>query len=332
MCAVPPNMRQRLAADRQAAYTTTMTQPALPKILPFAGSPLDRCENLRRDKSAIRALELSERALFLPFWRGQIFMMSDGSPALLQHKALDYLNVLEPHAVFLGTHGKTGQPWFTCSLDDTKDSGDDFPLAGLGEWTDLRAAAPLLNASDLAIVGRATALLGWHKRHRFCANCGKLTVATEGGIKRECPDCGTEHFPRTDPVVIMLAVRGDKCLMGRQAGWPEKTWSALAGFVEQGESLEEACAREVGEEAGIAIGAVRYVLSQPWPFPSSLMIGLIAQALSQTITLDDELEDARWFSRDDVRAMLAGTHEHYNAPMALSAAHHLLQEWVNEDS
>ncbi len=308
-----------------------MTQSSLPKVLPFAGSPLDRCENLRRDESAMSAMEQSERALFLPFWRGQVFVMSDGAPALIQVKALDTLSIADPGPVLLGTEGNNAQPWFAISLTEEDAAADDFPLAGLGEWMDLRVAAPLFKAADLAIVGRAAALLSWHSRHRFCANCGVLTTAAEGGIKRECADCGTEHFPRTDPVVIMLAVRGDQCLMGRQTGWPENTYSALAGFVEQGESLEEACAREVGEEAGVSIGAVRYVLSQPWPFPSSLMIGLIAEALSEDITLDDELEDARWFSRDDVRAMLAGTHEHYHAPMSFSAAHHLLKEWAAKE-
>jgi NAD+ diphosphatase len=309
-----------------------MIKATLPKVLPFAGSPLDRCENLRRDAAAIRALQDSDRALFLPLWRGQVFMLSDGTPALLQGMALDALSLADPGPVLLGTQGKTKQPWFAIALDEAVDADANFPLGGLGEWTDLRAAAPLLSPADLAIVGRASALLGWHNRHRFCANCGAVTSAAEGGIKRECPDCGTEHFPRTDPVVIMLAVRGDQCLMGRQAGWPENTYSALAGFVEQGESLEEACAREVGEEAGITIGAVRYVLSQPWPFPSSLMIGLIADALSEEITLDDELEDARWFSRTEVRAMLAGTHERYFAPMKFSAAYHLLSEWAGEDA
>ncbi|PHS26906.1 MAG: NAD(+) diphosphatase [Robiginitomaculum sp.] len=309
-----------------------MSKLPLPKILPFAGSPLDRCENLRRDDAAMRALQKSERALFLTLWRGQVFMLADNTPALLQGTALADLNMVDPGPVLLGTMGKTAQPWFALRLDDEDDRiVDNFPLAGLGEWTNLRAAAPLLTTVDLAIVGRASALLNWHERHSFCANCGTLTQPAGGGIKRECEHCGTEHFPRTDPVVIMLAVQEDQCLMGRQAGWPENTYSALAGFVEQGESLEEACAREVGEEAGVQIGAVRYVLSQPWPFPSSLMIGLIAQALSTDITLDDELEDARWFSRADVRAMLAGTHAQLHAPMGFSAAHHLLKEWAAEE-
>jgi NAD+ diphosphatase len=307
-----------------------MTQTSAPKTLPFAGSPLNRCENLRRDSVAMRAMQQSERALFLPLWRDQVFILHDGTLALVQGAALESLDIREPGPVFLGTMGKTEQPWLAFAIKETSEISEDFVLTGLGEWVNLRAAAPQLSLADLAIVGRASALLGWHNRHRFCANCGVMTTSAEGGIKRECADCGTEHFPRTDPVVIMLAVNGDQCLMGRQAGWPEHTYSALAGFVEQGESLEEACAREIGEEAGIDIGAVRYVLSQPWPFPSSLMIGLLAQALSETITLDDELEDARWFSRDEVQAMLAGTHAQFNAPMTFSAAHHLLQAWVSE--
>lgn len=302
-----------------------------PKVLPFAGSPLDRCENLRNDEAAIQTLITDERALFLPLWRGQVFILHDNSPALLQAQALDNLPMEDPGPVLLGTEGKSKQPWLALNLANEDHAADDFALNGLGEWVDMRAAAPLLSLADLAIVGRASALLGWHSRHRFCANCGTLTQATAGGIKRECAACAAEHFPRTDPVVIMLAVRGDQCLMGRQYGWPERTYSALAGFVEQGESLEEACAREVGEEAGIAIGGVRYVLSQPWPFPSSLMVGLIAEALSEDIVLDDELEAAKWFSRDEVRAMLARTHPQYDPPFAYSAANHLLQEWVGEN-
>ncbi len=292
--------------------------------LPFAGAPLDRRDDVRRDDEAIKALAMSGRALYLPLWQGQVFVLHDGEMALLQEAALATLNVADPGPVFLGTMGKTAQPWFALALDDTA----GFPLHGLGEWQVLRLAASHLAAPDLAIAGRASSLLGWHARHRFCPNCGAPSAPEEGGSKRLCAACGMEHFARTDPVVIMLAVRGDQCLLGRQAGWPAGVYSALAGFVEPGENLEEACAREVTEETGVRVGAVRYVLSQPWPFPSSLMIGLIAQAQSEAITLDDELEDARWFSRDEVRAMLDGRHKHFAAPMHFSAAHHLMQAWV----
>lgn len=301
-----------------------------PKVLPFAGAHLDRCDNLRKDEAALHVLMNSARALFLPLWRGQVFILHDGTLALLQRHALNPLPVDDPGPIFLGTEGQSKQPWLAFSLKDDERAADEFALNGLGEWLDLRASAPLLNGPDLAIAGRAASLLSWHKRHRFCANCGAPTRVAAGGIKRQCDACGTEHFPRTDPVVIMLAVRGDQCLLGRQPGWPTRTYSALAGFVEQGESLEEACAREVGEEAGIAIGKVRYVLSQPWPFPSSLMVGLIAEALNDKIVLDDELEDARWFSQSEMREMLAGTHPDYDCPFAFSAANHLMQTWVGQ--
>ena len=145
----------------------------------------------------------------------------------------------------------------------------------------------------------------------FCANCGTATIVKGGGTRRQCPGCHKEHFPRVDPVVIMLATNGDECLLGRQSSWPEGMWSALAGFTEPGETLEEACARELNEEAGVTadIPAIRYVMGQPWPFPSSLMIGLVAPVSDATITVDThELESARWFHRDEVAAMLAGTH------------------------
>ena len=305
-----------------------MQKPRPHLTLPFAGSPLDRRDDVRRDEAAIEALAKGGRALFLPLFQGQVFVLHNGDMALLQEAALAHLTVADPGPVFLGTMGETAQPWFALALDD--DAG--FPLEGLGDWQGLRLAAARLPAPDLAIAGRASALLGWHARHRFCPNCGAPSTPGEGGAKRLCSACGSEHFARTDPVVIMLAVRGGQCLLGRQSGWPAGVYSALAGFVEPGESLEEACAREITEETSVRTGAVRYVLSQPWPFPSSLMIGLIAQAQSEAITLDDELEDARWFARDDVRTMLDGSHAQYSAPMAFSAAHHLMRAWVQGDA
>ncbi len=298
--------------------------------LPFAGGHLDRIDALRNQPDALAALMARADGLVIPLWRDMVFMLNDGRPAILDHSALTALNIIDPGPVLLGLEGEKKRPWLCVSLDDDDRTEQDFPLAGLGEWVNLRTAAPRFEAKDLAIIGRASALLGWHGRHRFCANCGALTTADGGGIKRVCDPCGTEHFPRVDPVVIMLAERDGHCLMGRQSGWPEGMFSALAGFVEQGESLEEACVREIGEEAGIKIGAVRYVLSQPWPFPSSLMIGLIAQGLSEDITLDDELEEARWFSRAEVTAMLAGEHPHFSAPFPFAAASYLLHEWVGQ--
>jgi NAD+ diphosphatase len=198
---------------------------------------------------------------------------------------------------------------------------------------DLRSIAVrgLVPAEELGILAMAKALLDWHNRHRFCANCGHPTQAGQAGFRRDCTACNAQHFPRTDPVVIMLVTRGDRCLMGRQPRFAEKMYSCLAGFLEPGETIEAAVRREVFEEAGIRVGAVRYLASQPWPFPSNIMIGCVGEAISEEITFDrEELEDARWFTKDDVRRMLEGTHEDFSAPMPIAIANHLLREWMKE--
>ncbi|MEA2934962.1 MAG: diphosphatase [Variibacter sp.] len=177
-------------------------------------------------------------------------------------------------------------------------------------------------------------MLAWHARHRFCANCGKPTQVVSGGWKRDCAACETEHFPRTDPVVIMLAIDGERCLLGRQTRFPPGTYSCLAGFVEPGETIEDAVRRETVEEAGIRCGRVRYFASQPWPFPMSLMIGAHAEATSSTITVDhNELEDARWFERDEVARMLVRAHpDRLSTPPPIAIAHHIIRAWVEAGS
>jgi NAD+ diphosphatase len=173
-------------------------------------------------------------------------------------------------------------------------------------------------------------LLHWHARHRFCANCGEVTQLVQGGWRRDCPVCRAEHFPRTDPVVIMLAVSGDRCLLGRQSRFAPGMWSCLAGFVEPGESIEQAVRRETQEEAGIVCGRISYFASQPWPFPMSLMIGCHAEALSSDITVDrSELEDARWFAREEVATMLMRRHpQGLTTPPPVAIAHHIIRAWI----
>jgi len=169
----------------------------------------------------------------------------------------------------------------------------------------------------------------WHARHRYCSVCGTMSEPFGAGWRRDCPSCGGQHFPRTDPVVIMLAVDGDHCLLGRSGRFGKGMYSALAGFLEPGETIENAVRREIMEESGIRTGCVAYVASQPWPFPSSLMIGCVAQALGRDIVIDpNELEDCRWFSRADVDMMIARTHpEGYEAPNPIAIAYHLLRAW-----
>ncbi|CAN0464588.1 unnamed protein product [Phaeothamnion confervicola] len=173
-------------------------------------------------------------------------------------------------------------------------------------------------------------MLAWHARHRYCANCGAPTDSVHGGWKRQCPSCQVEHFPRTDPVVIMLVLDGDRCLLGRQSRFAKGMWSCLAGFVEPGETIEDAVRREVFEESGIRCGRVGYVRSQPWPFPMSLMIGAHVEALSSELTIDyAELEDARWFARAEVIEMMQGRHPAgLAAANPIAIAHHLIRAWI----
>jgi NAD+ diphosphatase len=200
---------------------------------------------------------------------------------------------------------------------------------------DLRSIAiqGLVAADHLPPLAEAKAMLHWHARHRFCSNCGAPTDLVDGGWKRVCPACKGEHFPRTDPVVIMLAVRGDKGLLGRSGRFGATMWSCLAGFVEPGESVEDAVRRETLEEAGIRCGRVKYLFTQPWPFPMSLMIGCHAEALNDDIVMDaNELVGARWFSKDELAAMLMHKHpEGLTTPPPVAIAHHIIREWVETD-
>jgi NAD+ diphosphatase len=232
--------------------------------------------------------------------------------------------------IFLGLMG--GAPRFGFGVDPKSIE----PLKARNDLkiTDLRTIAVqgLVDAVHLPPLAEAKALIGWHARHRFCPNCGTPTDVVQGGWRRDCPNCKVEHFPRTDPVVIMLAISGDRCVLGRSPRFAPTMWSALAGFAEPGETIEEAVRREVLEEAGIQCGKVEYAMSQPWPFPSSLMIGCHAQALNDTIVIDrSEIEDARWFHRDELVLMLDRRHpDGLTTPPPVAIAHHLIRSFVED--
>ena len=198
---------------------------------------------------------------------------------------------------------------------------------------DLRSIAiqALVPPGEAGALAQAKSLLLWHARHRFCAQCGAETTAAQAGLRRDCAACGAQHFPRTDPVTIMLVARGEHCLLGRQTRFVAGSYSCLAGFVSPGESIEDAVRRETREEAGIEVGRVRYLFSQPWPFPSSLMIGCLGEALGEALTIDhEELEDARWFSRDEVARMLDRSHpDGLLTPPPMAIAHHLIRAWAD---
>ena len=231
--------------------------------------------------------------------------------------------------ILLGTQG--GAARFAADVSGLPEPAALRVLGAGVEFQGLRTAAPDLPAGEAAVAAQARGLVGWHERHPFCAVCGGVTRPRNGGSSRSCASCKAEHFPRTDPVVIVVVSRGGRALLGRSGRFPGNLYSALAGFMEAGESVEEAVRREVAEEAGVRVGAVRYVASQPWPFPASLMLGCLAEGLSGEITIDaDELEDARWFSRAEIVDALAGRNDALRVPQPIAIAHHLLRAWLAE--
>jgi NAD+ diphosphatase len=292
--------------------------------LAFCLSPLDRGENVRRDPAALKALEKQGDAQAVLFLRGDPALDGDALLRWPFSSTVNLTQVADP--ILLGL--ENGAPLYAVDLLP------DAETPGLPEFTDTRTAGMRVSLDDSGILAQARSLIEWRRKHRFCSNCGAETQQTEAGRKRACPSCGTEHFPRIDPVAIMLVVKDDWCLLGRQESWPERMWSALAGFMEPGETIADASAREIWEEAGIQCDprTAEIVDNQPWPFPSSLMIGLIIEAITVGITIDrHELEDARWFSRDEVRAMLSGTHPEADIPPKIAIARRLLEVWALRD-
>jgi NAD+ diphosphatase len=300
-------------------------------LLGYTDSILARVAEKRGDDAFLTACAADERCGTFAIG-GELIVMrrtANGHDPLFR---ADEIRALAPVAetVFLGLDGEAGR--FGMAIDPEATKG----LKGRPDLLviDLRSIAVqgLVGPEHLAPLAEAKALLAWHARHRFCANCGAATSMSQAGWKRECPACQVEHFPRTDPVVIMLAVDGERCLLGRAGRFVNNMWSCLAGFVEPGESIEEAARRETLEEAGIVCGEVKYFRSQPWPFPMSLMIGCHARATNSNITVDrEELEDARWFSRDEVALMFKGQHpQGIMIPPPIAIAHHIIRAWVEE--
>jgi NAD+ diphosphatase len=285
--------------------------------LAFTGAALDRGDSVRKDPERIAQLARSDQALV-------VAATSDGvalDPREARLLRLPAAGRLDPdHAVLLGL--ESAAPVFAIDLENSRE------LIGDGRVVALRAAGMELSAAEGGLAAYLAALLHWHRRHRFCANCGALTEMAEAGLERQCPNCGAHHFPRTDPVVIMLVEHDGMILMGRRAGGPSDRYSVLAGFVAPGETAEAAVVREVKEESGIDVYDARYVGSQPWPFPASLMLGFEARSDGgEPVVGDGELEEVRWFTRDEIAAASRekGT---FHLPGEVSIARSLIERWL----
>jgi len=309
-----------------------MTQTLFPiGQFAFLLEPLDRSAHLRDDAEKLFALEgkASGRAYVVHRDSLVVKQEAEGFRAALTIKEAIALGA-NPGTIFLGM--RDGVPYFGMGIPQTaaeklttQEGVAVEPLRNL-------ATHGLVAPGELSAIATAKSLVHWHQRHGFCSNCGARTQMAQAGWKRECPSCKTEHFPRTDPVVIMLVTDGERCLLGRQKQFIKGMWSCLAGFLEPGETIEDAVKREIFEEAGIECTDVRYYKAQPWPFPYSLMIGCTARAVTTDIRVDrTELEDARWFTRAEVQKMFADTHpDGHRAPNGIAIAHHLLGQWASE--
>ena len=299
--------------------------------LGYIDSVISRAAEYRTDTAFLDACAADESCGFY-LVSGEMVLLKNGG--LLHDPMFSAAEIASiataSERVFLGLKGKAARFGVAVAPDVIEATKNDSRYVA----TDLRSIAVqgLVAQEHLAPLSETKALLHWHARRHFCSNCGHKTDVVQGGWRRDCPQCHGQHFPRTDPVVIMLAIRGDQCLLGRQARFGQGMWSCLAGFVEPGESMEEAARRETLEEAGIVCGRVKYFASQPWPFPSSLMIGCHTEAISETITVDhNELEDARWFSRDEAAAMLLRRHpEGLTTPPPVAIAHHIIRAFVEQ--
>jgi NAD+ diphosphatase len=316
-----------------------MVRMRLAESVTFGGGGLDRVAALRAKTEDVAALLSGPQARVLPVWRGKpllapgkagwvppghpVLSGAAGPPVLLgQAEGLTFF----AQDISAWDPGEGNGPARTF-FDPTEQQHPSCPADH--RFVELRGVMTALPALDAELCATAKAILGWQSSHRFCAACGQPSQVTHSGWQRSCGACGAQHFPRTDPVVIMLVTRGNKVLLGRSPGWPEGMYSLLAGFMEPGETVEAAVRREVAEESGIRVGAVRYLASQPWPYPASLMIGCTGEALNDEIVRDPaELEAARWVSREDLARVFAGEHAEIRAPRAGAIAGFLLANWL----
>jgi NAD+ diphosphatase len=303
-------------------------------MIPFSGNPLNRASEKRTDTKWIESQRRDPSSLVLPIWRLEPFILGSEKSApplelgLLQPGIAEPLAGADAPCIFLGLDGE--RAIFALDVTAANDPGKVGSLAGLGHFRDARVAASMVSLRDAAIIAQAKALIDWHQRHGFCPRCGAPTKLMDAGYRRLCEQCKAEHFPRVDPVVIMLATHGEACLVGRGKLFPAGMFSALAGFVEPGETIEEAVRRELMEEASVKVDEVTYYATQPWPFPSSLMIGCFAKAISREVKPDEnEIAEVRWVERAVARELIEGKQvDGLRVPPPLAIAHHLIRTWA----
>lgn len=307
----------------------------------FAGGSLDRASQLRSDAAAVTALAAHPRAGVLALSRGRPLVTGEAETGLVWLPAGHPLFAEPAPVIFLGL--EDGAPRFAREIPDWPTlEGDDYAfsdregenhpdLPGEFRFHELRSLMSRLDTADAGNAVAAKGILAWHQSHGFCARCGQPSEIADSGWKRICPACGAQHFPRTDPVVIMLITHGNSLLLGRSSAWPPGMYSLLAGFMEPGESIEAAVRRETWEETGIHVGQVDYLASQPWPFPASLMLGCHGEALSAEIRRDpNELEDARWLTREEAMMAAAGHNPDVRPARRGSIARFLIERWLSD--
>ena len=299
----------------------------------YAGLTLDRAVARRRDAAWLAQRLRHPESRLIPVWRSRNLVRPGEAPSLASVSMAEFATI--------GINGGTGPillgeergtAWFACDLSPLDEAALERAFAWPGEFIDLRSVGPLIDRQQGSLLAYARGLAHWHARHGHCGVCGSPTRSDAAGHLRVCinPGCAAQHFPRTDPAVIMLVTHGDHCLLGRQPEWPPGMHSTLAGFVEPGESLEEAVAREVREEAGIEVSDVRYHSSQPWPFPASIMLGFVATAAATAIAIDPvELEEARWYSRDFLLRERDHDPDRFRLPRIDSIARRLVEDWLH---
>ena len=309
----------------------------------FGGSALDRAGEIRDNPDVVRFAQRAPDSRAIVFWRGKP-LINRARPATLARLSMDHpvLNDAREAPILLGREDGAARFAYDVSAWEPEDldaaslggfldpSEQSHPATGDDEvFVELRRVMTWLDARDAELAATGKAMLGWHQTHGFCACCGAPTEIAQAGWQRRCPSCRAAHFPRTDPVVIMLITHGNSVLMGRSPGWPRGMYSLLAGFIEPGETLEAAVRREVFEESGVKVGEVSYLSSQPWPFPASLMFGCRGEALSREIDIDPvEIEDAMWVSREEMMEIFAGNHDQILPARKGAIAHFLLENWL----